>query len=252
MTVSPCTGVAGFLVGSIAWCAGAALALAANAPFALDAPPGPPATSAPQIQLNEPVARRSAEPAEPRGNPLWAIPLSSLSATRERPLFLPSRRPPVAAAISGPPPVAAAQPIEDQRPPLALVGTVSGETEGIAVFVDLRDRSTIRMRTGEEHAGWSLDSVRSREATLTRGKETVLFVLPAPGASETPQGTPHGGASATPDALPVLGGPLVPGAANTFGAVPPPTSPMVMSKDPRDFAPFMPRSTPKNGESDGL
>src|SRR5262252_476557 len=25
--------------------------------------------------------------AEPRGNPLWAIPLSSLSATRERPIF---------------------------------------------------------------------------------------------------------------------------------------------------------------------
>src|SRR5262249_29523717 len=30
----------------------------------------------------------------PTGNPLWATPVGQLSATRERPLFSPSRRPP--------------------------------------------------------------------------------------------------------------------------------------------------------------
>ena len=39
------------------------------------------------------------------GNPLWAIPLSALTATQERPLFSASRRPPIVAApIAAPPP----------------------------------------------------------------------------------------------------------------------------------------------------
>ena len=44
--------------------------------------------------------------ATPRaGNPLWAIPLSALSATRDRPLFSTSRRPPIVAVpIVAPPP----------------------------------------------------------------------------------------------------------------------------------------------------
>lgn len=51
---------------------------------ALVQPAAPPATALP-----------------PTGNPLWAVPLKSLSVTRERPLFSPSRRapaPPVLAA----------------------------------------------------------------------------------------------------------------------------------------------------------
>ena len=35
-------------------------------------------------------------------NPLWAIPLTQLSATRERPIFSPSRRPPPAAVAAEP------------------------------------------------------------------------------------------------------------------------------------------------------
>src|SRR5262245_28391744 len=49
---------------------------------------------------------------EPRGNPLWAIPLELLSASRERPIFLPSRRPPapiVARSAPAPQPVASPQ-----------------------------------------------------------------------------------------------------------------------------------------------
>src|SRR5450631_3845625 len=34
------------------------------------------------------------------GNPLWGVPLQSLSATRERPIFLPSRRPPAPAVAA--------------------------------------------------------------------------------------------------------------------------------------------------------
>jgi len=78
--------------------------------------------------LRDPVpdAPRANSPAragrEVRGNPLWAIPLASLNATRERPIFLPSRRAPapVVAAPPPPPAPAPAPPPEPERPRLAL------------------------------------------------------------------------------------------------------------------------------------
>jgi general secretion pathway protein N len=120
---------------------------------------------------------------EPRGNPLWGIPLRSLSNTRERPIFLPSRRPP-APAVAGPPVEAPAPPLvqaEPDRPRLTLVGAVIGETEGIAVFLDEATNDVVRLRTGESHSGWILRSVKGREATLEKDRETVVLALPVPG-----------------------------------------------------------------------
>ena len=120
---------------------------------------------------------------EPRGNPLWAIPLRSLTATRERPLFTPSRRPP-APAVAGPPPVEASPPpppTGPDRPQLTLVGAISGDTEGIAIFLDETTRDIVRLRTGESHpSGWTLRSVKGREAALVKDEETVILALPAP------------------------------------------------------------------------
>lgn len=124
---------------------------------------------------------------EPRGNPLWAIPLRSLPATRERPLFTPSRRPPPP-AVAGPPPVQVqpppAPPAAPERPALALVGAIVGEREGIAIFLDQATNDMVRLRTGENHAGWVLRSVRGREATLVKDAETVILALPVPGAEQ--------------------------------------------------------------------
>ena len=64
---------------------GALEAEAANSPNALDLPPSnvlpAPVEIAPSAPAQQPV---ELPPAEPNGNPLWAIPLSSLTATRER------------------------------------------------------------------------------------------------------------------------------------------------------------------------
>jgi general secretion pathway protein N len=109
-----------------------------------------------------------------RGNPLWAIPLSSLSATRERPLFSPSRRAPATAqssAKSASPPT---------RPPLALVGAIAGETDGIAIFLDQTTKGTIRLKTGESHLGWTLRLVKGREAILQKELKTAIFTIPNP------------------------------------------------------------------------
>lgn len=114
-----------------------------------------------------------AGPREPRGNPLWSIPLKNLNATRERPIFLPSRRAPAPADAGAPPPLPVAAPppppAEPERPRLALVGAVSGENDSVAVFMDEETRDIVRLRTGENHAGWILRLVRGREATLEKG-----------------------------------------------------------------------------------
>src|SRR5690349_6428339 len=108
------------------------------------------------------VVRDVAKPV-PRGNPLWSVPLSTLSATQERPIFSASRRPPPRAVVapaaeqaSAPPPP---RPAEPERPPLALIGAVVGEGDSIAVFVDRTSQKMIRLRPGEAHAGWVLSSV---------------------------------------------------------------------------------------------
>jgi general secretion pathway protein N len=155
---------------------------------------------------------------EVRGNPLWAIPLKSLTATRERPIFLPSRRA-FAPAVAGPPPPPPppAPPKEPDRPRLALVGAVVGEAEGIAVFLDQTTQAIVRLRTGENHSGWILRSVQGREATLQKDRETVLLALPAPtdtsafptipGLPGIPGLPPHPGVVGGPPPAPVPTGP---------------------------------------------
>jgi hypothetical protein len=114
------------------------------------------------------------------GNPLWGVPMSSLTVTRERPIFSASRRPPAPPAVArpvvrAPPPP---RPRGPQRPQLSLVGTVGG-AEGIAVFIDQSNQSVVRLRTGEGHDGWVLRTVGPREVTLQNDRDTAVLALPA-------------------------------------------------------------------------
>jgi general secretion pathway protein N len=167
------------------------------------------------------------------GNPLWSVPLSALTATRERPIFSASRRP-AQRAVAGPPiePVAVplAKPPEPERPALALIGAVVGDSDAIAVFLDRTNQKIVRLRAGEAHTGWVLSSVLPREATLKKADQTEVLEL-----------RPDGPVS-----------PGVPGApgAPAVAAVPP--MPSMVSGVAGSYAPVIPRSAPKNGESDGL
>jgi general secretion pathway protein N len=118
---------------------------------------------------------------ESSGNPLWAVPLAKLTVTRERPLFSPSRRPP-APAVAAPPSVAprvVAPPAPPERPLLALVGSVVGQTGSIAVFTDTTTNNAVRLKMGQDHAGWILRSIKGREATLQKDSQTAVLALPA-------------------------------------------------------------------------
>lgn len=124
------------------------------------------------------------------GNPLWAIPLKQLSATRERPIFSPSRRPPAPAVAAAPyvPRPAPPAPVVLQRPQLSLVGTVAGDAQGFGIFVEQSGDKVVRLKTGEVHQGWTLLEVRPRDIVLQKENQTVTLSLPAPVAASSGSG----------------------------------------------------------------
>jgi hypothetical protein len=116
------------------------------------------------------------------GNPLWSLPLGSLSVTRDRPIFSPSRRPPpppvVAAPYVPPPsPPPPEGPPEPDHPLLTLLGALAGESQGVGIFLNETDKTTLRLRTGEGHQGWVLTSIRGGEATFVKGERTATLAL---------------------------------------------------------------------------
>src|ERR1700736_6694256 len=158
----------------------------------------PPPGLGPESALNagglDPTADRPAVPiARERGasgNPLWGIPLRILTATRERPLFSPSRRPPAPPVVAAPPmaprPVAAPKPPEPEHPPLTIVGTIVGGGDAIGVFINQATNEVIRIHAGQAHEGWVLRSVHGREASFEKEERQATLALPAPGAMPGP------------------------------------------------------------------
>ncbi len=150
---------------------------------------------------SEAAAPHETAPSPPQraGNPLWAIPMRKLSATRERPLFSPSRRPPTPVIAAAPTPAAviAPPPPEPENPPLVLVGTIIGEKEKIAIFINLTSNETKRVHEGEAEAGWILRSVELRTTVLERNNRSVTLDLPKRDG-EPSQGSPTVPAAAGP------------------------------------------------------
>jgi general secretion pathway protein N len=114
------------------------------------------------------------------GNPLWGITIETLHTTRERPIFSPSRRPPMPAAIAAPPPPPLSPPPAPDEPAFDLLGTVAGSGVGYAVFLDKTTQEIVRLKTGEGQDGWILQSVKDREAVLTNDNRTAVMRLPSP------------------------------------------------------------------------
>ncbi|MGJ4939440.1 hypothetical protein ACQR1W_02625 [Bradyrhizobium sp. HKCCYLS1011] len=146
----------------------------------------PPSASAPASASATAPVRPQPAAAERAvsANPLWAIPLATLSNTRERPIFSASRRPPPppeapVAVVRAPPPPP--KPPRVERPQLSLVGTIIGADQSFGIFVDQSTRTALRLRVGEEFQGWRLRSVQGREVALERDQQTVVISLPEPG-----------------------------------------------------------------------
>lgn len=114
------------------------------------------------------------------GNPLWAVPFAELGATGERPIFTPARRPPRPPA-TGTPATSAPQQTQTapDRPALSLLGTVTevDGAGGIGIFIDDVTKCAMRLKTGEQHIGWTVRRVQRGRVVLEKDGAGVTLVL---------------------------------------------------------------------------
>jgi hypothetical protein len=123
------------------------------------------------------VEQARVETASPVGvtNPLAAPSLDRLSATRERPLFTPSRR----AAPPPPPPVASTAPVESAAAPprITLVGVVISVQGPRAVVNNTALNKIVRVRIGDEIDGWIVRPLDERLLVLWREGRSTSYKL---------------------------------------------------------------------------
>jgi len=131
---------------------------------------------------------------EPRAslNPLSALDLESLAATRTLPLFTPTRSPPVVeqaivpeAVVVEPEIMAAPEPVP---PVLRLVGPVMTEAEQVALLAEPATGMVHRLRPGESYDGWTLEIIDGRTVAFSNeGREHVLTMFEQFDGSSAPQ-----------------------------------------------------------------
>lgn len=156
----------------------------ADAPaYVVPAPDRPlmevPAISAPAVAPAAPSPSRVKREAM-KGNPLWAVPLATLSETGDRPIFSASRRPPPVASVpasSAPPPLPLPPDPPQAELRLVLVGTVIGGDQSVGIFVDEKSQATLRLKLDGDYQGWRLRSVHRREVIMARGELTETLEL---------------------------------------------------------------------------
>jgi hypothetical protein len=114
------------------------------------------------------------------------ISLDRLSATRERPLFSPSRRPPPpVAAFRALPPPPPPPPLPKPAPSLVLFGTFESKEEIGAIVQVGKDKPTI-VRFGTYIDGWRVTEIGNRRVVLSLdGRKTVFSLFGK--EPETPQ-----------------------------------------------------------------
>ena len=187
--------VAVFALGSALILGGVAVTRAHAQP---QSQPQPQTQPRPQVQAHAP-----ATPTAGLASPLAVHPLDRLSATRERPLFSPSRRAPAPppAPIIGPP----TPPPPPEPPNLTLVGIVM-EAEEARAIVQSGPNEVRRVRIGDDIGGWKVAQIEGRRLVLKLDSRVATFSMfsghrnPAPGAAR--RAAPGAAPGAAPRAAP--------------------------------------------------
>lgn len=108
--------------------------------------------------------------------------LDALSATRLRPLFSTTRRPPPAPEAMGARAVSAAPPARPQPPDMVLTAVVIGTDVRMAVFKRPSEAKTQAVVAGGNIDGWTLTTIEPRQVVLQRDAEVVsLGLVKSPG-----------------------------------------------------------------------
>jgi hypothetical protein len=124
------------------------------------------------------ATRARAQPSERAAgtlaNPLEAQPLDRLSATRERPLFSPTRRPTPPPAP--PPPEAAPIAVVPQPPNVQLFGIVMDD-QGARAIVRAGSEKVDRVQIGDDIGGWTVSQIEGRSLVLSLDGRFATFTL---------------------------------------------------------------------------
>jgi hypothetical protein len=130
-------------------------------------------------------------------NPLEAQPLDRLSATRERPLFSPTRRP----TPPPPPPPSEAAPVAvvPQPPNVQLFGIVMDD-EGARAIVRAGTEKVDRVQIGDDIGGWKVSQIEGRRLVLSLDGRFATFTL---FSNDNSQQTPRDAEQAATEAGPV-------------------------------------------------
>jgi hypothetical protein len=109
-------------------------------------------------------------------SPLAAQPLDRLSATREHPLFSPTRRP-----LPPPPPVAQAPPPPPPPPApppeVALYGVIMDGEHARAIIRAKPNDKEIRVGIGDDVGGWKVSQIEGQRLVLSLNGRLATFVL---------------------------------------------------------------------------
>jgi hypothetical protein len=151
------------------------------------------------LALSAPAAAQSAgEPGSGLANPLAGLSLEMLSATRDRPLFAPTRRPPAPPpppAEPPPPPAVAEAPVQEPPPPPApppeppavtLFGVVA-EAGGARAIVRGPANENLRLRVGDKIGDWAVTQIDPRRIVLSLGDRSETFSLFNKGPDKPPR-----------------------------------------------------------------
>jgi len=177
----------------------ALLALAPAPVVAADASPQPPPYPPPQAGEGKSIyppllAGEGRDGGAAPPSPLAAQPLDRLSATRERPLFSPTRRLPPTPVVSAPQP----PPPPPPPPDVALFGIVMESDEAHAVVRTGADGKIMRVRVGDDIGGWKVAQIEGRRLVLSRDDRIATFMMfagnSANGAPRTGPEAPAAGA----------------------------------------------------------
>jgi hypothetical protein len=125
-----------------------------------------------------PVRADDTVPLPPRAasldNPLAAHSLGELTATRDRPLFTPGRRPPASSTSAH---VEAPPPAPPPAPNVAFYGTLV-DSEGASAIVRGRpSEKVIHVRVGDQIDGWKITQIDDRRLVLSLDARSVTFTM---------------------------------------------------------------------------
>ena len=108
-------------------------------------------------------------------SPLAAQPFDRLSATRDRPLFSPTRHPPA------PPPEIAVEPAPPPPPSpppnIVLLAVVMDGEEARAIVRTAPEAKILRVQIGDDIAGWKVGQIEARRLVLSLDERSATFTM---------------------------------------------------------------------------